>query len=89
MIIEVLSKSTGIKDRTEKLWAYQTLESIKEYVLISQDEFVVEKYVRQPDDAWLYLATIGKESSVTFSSVGVTLPLSEIYDLVEFEEENL
>lgn len=87
MIIEVLSKSTGIKDRTKKLWAYQTLESLQEYILVSQDEYVVEKYERQTDDSWKYLATIGADSSVTFSSVAVTLSFNEIYDLVEFETE--
>lgn len=34
IIVEVLSDSTASNDRTDKLWAYQTLESIQECVLI-------------------------------------------------------
>jgi Uma2 family endonuclease len=88
IVVEVLSGSTTMKDRTEKLWAYQSLESVKEYILVSQDKPVVEKYARRTDDEWSYSATIGLESSVKFNSIGITLTLKEIYNLVEFEIED-
>lgn len=86
-LIEVLSGSTEAKDRAEKFWSYQTLESFQEYVLVSQDKAVVEQFIRQADESWRYLATIGLESSVTFESINQTLNLKEIYDFVEFETE--
>lgn len=89
LIIEVLSDSTVSIDRSEKLWLYQTLESLREYVLISQNKAVIEQFFRQDDGSWVYQATIGVESEVVFHSIETTLALSEIYDLVEFEEENL
>jgi len=89
MIIEVLSKSTASFDRAEKFLSYQTLESMEEYVLVSQEKALVEQYVKREDGNWIYQATIGFESEVTFSSIQTPLKLSEIYDLVEFEEENL
>ena len=89
MIIEVLSKSTASFDRAEKFLSYQTLESLDEYVLISQDKALVEQYIKREDGNWIYKATIGLESSVDFSSVKATLSLQDIYDLVEFEEEIL
>jgi Uma2 family endonuclease len=89
MIIEVLSKSTASFDRAEKFLSYQTLESIEEYVLVSQEKPLVEQYVKREDGNWIYQATIGFESEVAFSSIQTPLKLSEIYDLVEFEEENL
>lgn len=90
LLIEVLSKSTASFDRTEKFLSYQTLESLEEYVLISQDKTLVEQYIKREDGNWIYKASIGLENSVTFPSIETTLPLSEIYDLVEFEtEENL
>lgn len=89
IIVEVLSGSTTMKDRTEKLWAYQSLESVQEYVLVSQDKAVVEKYIRRNNNEWNYSATIGLESSVTFESIDLGLTLKEIYDLVEFETEEL
>lgn len=87
LLVEVLSKSTEAKDRGEKFFAYQTLESLQEYVLISLDKYVVEQYIKQKDRNWLYKATIGQDSQIKLHSVNETLKLSEIYDLVEFEEE--
>lgn len=89
LIIEVLSKSTASFDKAEKFLSYQTLDSLEEYVLVSQEKTLVEQYVKREDGNWVYQATIEIESSVTFPSVKATLSLNEIYDLVEFEEENL
>ena len=86
MIIEVLSKSTAGFDRAEKFLSYQTLSSLDEYVLISQEKPVVEQYIKREDGNWIFQATIGLESSVEFTSVETALTLQEIYDLVEFEE---
>lgn len=88
LIIEVLSNSTEAKDRGEKFFAYQTLESLEEYILVSQDKYLIEQFTRQNDGSWKYLATIGIDSEVTFESLNTTLKLKDIYDLVEFEEEN-
>jgi len=89
LIIEVLSKSTTSFDRAEKFLSYQTLESLEEYVLVSQEKAIIEQHIKREDGNWIYQATIGVESSVTFPSVETTLTLKGIYDLVEFEEEIL
>lgn len=90
MIVEVLSKSTAGFDRAEKFLSYQTLESLHEYVLISQEKATVEQHIKREDGNWIYQATIGTESKVVFPSVEAAIGLDEIYDLVEFErEENL
>ena len=90
LIIEVLSKSTASFDRAEKFLSYQSLESLHEYVLVSQEKAVVEQHIKREDGNWIYQATIGLESAVTFPSLDATFSLNEIYDLVEFElEENL
>ncbi|HXH70414.1 MAG TPA: Uma2 family endonuclease [Pyrinomonadaceae bacterium] len=89
IIIEVLSKSTASFDRAEKFLSYQTLVSLEEYVLISQERAAVEQYIKREDGNWIFQATIGLESSVKFTSIKTALSLQEIYDLVEFEEENI
>ncbi len=83
LLIEVLSNSTEAKDRGEKFFGYRSLDSIEEYVLVSQDKHLVEKFTKQNDGSWKFLATIGIESEVYFESVEEMLKLSEIYDLVE------
>jgi len=89
LLVEVLSESTKDYDKNDKFLIYQNIESFQEYVLISQNKPAVQRFVRQTDGSWKYLATIGIDSEVTFESVKTTISLSEIYDLVEFEEEIL
>jgi Uma2 family endonuclease len=49
LLVEVLSESTERIDRREKFWAYRSLPSLQEYVLISQTERRVEIYRRSAD----------------------------------------
>ena len=85
LVIEVLSDSTEAFDRGTKFQAYQTLDSLKEYILVAQDRPVVEQYVRQADGKWIYTAAVGLESSLTLPSVECSLNLSAVYDKVDFD----
>lgn len=90
ILVEVLSKSTEAKDRTEKFWSYQLIDSFQEYVLVSQDKAAIEQFVRQADGSWRYLAVIGEESVLRLMMVEAELNLREVYQAVDFEtEENL
>jgi Uma2 family endonuclease len=83
IIVEVLSKSTRRMDETTKKIAYQTLPSLKEYVLIEQD--IVDVEVCRRSEGWIskhYF--LGDE--VTFESVGLTLPVEEIYYRVDNDD---
>jgi Uma2 family endonuclease len=85
IIVEVLSKSTRIRDTTTKLIQYINLPSLKEYVLIEQD-FVSVQVLRksnhwQPE--YFYLG-----DRVTFESIGLTLSVEEIYDRVDNADMN-
>lgn len=82
LIIEVLSESTEAFDRGKKFQAYQRLESLQEYILISQSKPVDEQYVRQSEATWKYTAAIGLESSLSLPSIECTLNLSAVYDKV-------
>src|SRR5438093_771069 len=52
LIIEVTSRSTARTDRSEKLFAYQQVESLLEYVIVAQDRIEVDVYRRQSDGGW-------------------------------------
>ena len=84
LIVEVLSPTTESYDRGKKFESYQTLESLKEYVLVAQDRPRVEHYLRQDGHVWLYTDVSGLESTVSFASIGCQVPLAEIYDKVTF-----
>lgn len=79
VIIEVLSDSTAAYDKGDKFLSYQLIESLQEYVLISQDKPLVEKYVRQPDENWLYSKVEGLKANIVLSSIKCRLRLADIY----------
>lgn len=83
LIVEILSDSTAAFDRGDKFQAYQQVESLKEYLLISQDKHVVEQFVRQTKEIWNYTATVGLESSLYLPSIECTLTLEAIYNNTE------
>jgi Uma2 family endonuclease len=52
LIVEVLSPSTMDVDRREKMLAYRKISSLKEYVLVYQDEIRIEVYRKDADGNW-------------------------------------
>lgn len=89
VIVEVLSDSTEAYDRGVKFALYQRLDSLQEYVLVSQDKARVEKYLRQPNGQWLYSRTDGLEGEIGLASLGCCLPLSEVYARVTFAPDQM
>lgn len=85
MLIEVLSESTEGYDRGKKFQHYRSIESLEEYILVSQDEAWIEKYVKHGDGFWLLSEAVGLDSIIEFSSIECEIALSEVYDKVEFE----
>jgi Uma2 family endonuclease len=86
VIVEVLSPSTEAYDRGLKFQNYRTLESLQEYLLISQDSARIEHYVRQGEQ-WLFTDATRLDQTITLSSINCTLLLSEVYEKVSFDEE--
>lgn len=84
LIIEVLSESTKDYDRGGKFEKYRTIDSFVEYLVIAEDRPHVEHWVRQPDKVWVLHETNGLEDTIHLKSVPCSLPLSEIYDKIDF-----
>ncbi len=80
LIVEVCSESTAAFDRGKKFLSYQQIGSLQDYLLVSQDEILVEGYTRQGNDTWLYTKVTGLDGSLTLPSVQCELALSDIYD---------
>lgn len=85
VVVEVLSASTESYDRSTKRSWYRRIESLREYVLVSQDSPHVERYVKR-DEGWVLTDTDGLEATVRLESIGCELALSEIYDRVTFPQ---
>ena len=86
VLIEVLSPSTAAYDRGEKFASYQKLDSLCEYVLISQDSVRVEHYLRQ-ERTWNLTEFHSLLDVFRLVSIGCELSLQAIYAKVQFSEE--
>lgn len=84
VVIEVLSPTTERYDRGAKFRHYQQVPSLVEYVLVSQDEAVVERFVRQADGSWALVSFVGLEAELALTAVPVRVPLADIYAGVDF-----
>lgn len=78
VIVEVLSDSTELRDRTEKLAHYQRIPSLKEYVLVSQRKRSIEVYRRGENREWLYSRAVEGEA-MPITSIDCELIVDEIY----------
>ena len=81
LIIEVLSPATITLDTIEKRVAYQSLVSLQEYVLVAQSHREVSIYRRTGQDWEIETHTEGDQ--VRLNSVGLTLPIEQIYEDVD------
>ncbi len=87
VLVEILSPSTEAYDRGEKFSRYRTLESLEEYVLISQDTPRVEVFHRQADGTWVFTSISGLDGRVRLASVQAQVSLAEVYAGVEFSAQ--
>ena len=85
IIIEVLSPTTEAYDRGEKFSHYRQIDSLKEYIIVSQDKVNVERFGRTGED-WIVTYYQELEQQVPLTSIQCELPLQEIYQRVTFSE---
>jgi len=83
-LIEVVAPSTAAYDRGEKFRHYRSIESLREYVLIEQDSQRTEHFVRQANDRWLLVDTVGPDATLRLPTLDCAIPFAEIYEEVVF-----
>ena len=87
VLAEVLSDSTERYDRGVKFGHYRRLPSVEEYLLLAQDRISVERYRRQSTadgGAWILTAVTDPAGAVEIESLGISVPVAEIYADVDF-----
>ena len=86
VLIEILSPSTESYDRGKKFQPYRLIPTFREYLLIAQDQPLIEHYVRQAHNRWL-LATFEQLGDViALDAIGCTLALADVYDGIVFDQ---
>jgi len=85
LIVEVLSISTEMYDKTTKLKKYKAIPSLQYYMLVSQYETSVELYSRVNTDLWNYQEFTEQNAEIHLEDLDITISLSEIYENIIFE----
>jgi len=88
LIVEVLSESTERIDREYKLICYQSLPSLRTYVIVATDKPLFQVFERQPDGVWTYTHYQVLDAAVSFQTIGCKLTLAEVYARVRFKPDS-
>lgn len=90
VIIEVLSDSTEVFDRSDKFIRYSMFnETLTDYVLVSQEVPQIEHFIRQDDNSWKQYRFIGLDKICRVESIECSLDLKEVYDRIVFSKKTL
>lgn len=87
VIVEVLSETTEKYDRGRKFQYYRTIDTLQEYLLVSQSSMHIDHYVRQNDHFWLLSSAASADDTITLPSIACTLLVSDVYHKVSFDQD--
>ena len=86
VIFEILSKSTEAYDRGKKFDSYRLFPSLREYVLINQNEMPVEHFYKSEKGQWVF-RDYRDEESLNLLSIDSKVAIADFYQNVNFEEK--
>jgi Uma2 family endonuclease len=82
LVVENLSPTTERHDRRVKLPVYRQIETVQEILLIASDERYAEVH-RRSGTQWIAEILRGGEAMLSLASVGIEVPMAELYELYE------
>jgi Uma2 family endonuclease len=85
LLVEVTSPSTARRDHEAKLDAYTRIGSLGEYWIVSSDRPLLLQHVRRGEE-WVIRIFRGRDASVHCDAFDVDVALTDVYDLVDWEE---
>ncbi len=84
VLVEVLSDSTEAYDRGRKFAHYRQIPTLNEYLVVSQKEPRIERFVKQSNGQWVLSEASGLDGSLDVPSLGITISLGEVFTNVRF-----
>ncbi len=83
-IAEVLSKSTQSYDRGDKFFAYRTIPSFQEYLLIDQYRVHIEHHIKTAAHQWLFSEYDDPTAILSLSAFECQIQIAELYEGIDF-----
>lgn len=87
--VEIVSANTNSLNKTARLENYLAMESIKECLLVREDEMRVEHYAKQNMKQWIYRIYNEKDDVISLEALNCKLSLSEIYAQIKFRQAEI
>ena len=84
LIAEVLYDSTAAYDRSRKFEIYQKIPELQEYLVIEQDRLHADLFRKNEAGLWV-LHPAGEGDTIELRSVGLQLPLADLYADVDID----
>ena len=84
VVLEIISSATNTLDKTQKLEAFLAMDSIRECILVKEDEMRIEHYAKQNAKQWIYKIYNARDDVMALESIGCKVSLSEIYAQIKF-----
>jgi Uma2 family endonuclease len=85
LIVEILSSSTKASDHDSKFRQYRSIPSCQEYVLIYQNSYEVDRYVKESEDKWVLMTHKGEDAFIKLASMQLEICLRDLYKRVKFD----
>ena len=87
LLVEILSPGTERHDRRIKLLVYRQIASVQEILLIDSESYHAELH-RRYDGHWITELFRGADASLPLSSVGLSVPIAELYEGIAIIADN-
>jgi Uma2 family endonuclease len=85
LVIEVLSSGTETYDRGDKAYVYRHIPSLREYLILSQEEASAEHWTRLEENKWQLEEIKGLEQTLHVLGGSCKLKLEDVYRKVNFK----
>ncbi|MGI8468303.1 MAG: Uma2 family endonuclease [Pyrinomonadaceae bacterium] len=86
IVVEIFSNGAQFQDKRDKLESYLAMDSIRECLLVKEDEMRVEHYAKQNAKQWIYKIYNDREDIITLDSINCKISLAEIYAQIRFNQ---
>lgn len=80
IIIEVLSPSTQNYDQTHKFRLYRTIPTLESYLMVDQEQAIIESFNRMGDDQWRIQTFMGLDKEIELKAIGANIRMKDIYE---------
>ena len=85
VVFEIIPRNTNSSEKAQMLESFLAMDSIKECVMLKEDEMRAEHYARQNAKQWIYRIYNERDDVVGLESVQTKISLSEIYAQIQFQ----